>query len=58
MTTRTRCVVRRECCASTLAPKYHALVEDDFQADATTKNDDDELMFLIALRNLFVDAEI
>ena len=41
-----------------LHPKYHALVEDDFQTDATTKNDDDELMSLIALRSLFIDAEI
>ena len=27
-----------------LHPKYHALVEDDFQADTTTKNDDDSIL--------------
>jgi len=27
-----------------LHPKYHDLVEDDFQADATTKNDDDSMV--------------
>ena len=43
---------------NSLHPKYQALVEDDFQTDATTKNDDDELMSLIALRSLFIDAEI
>ena len=42
---------------NSLHPKYHALVEDDFQTDATTKNDDDELMSLITLRSLFIDAE-